>query len=67
MGERGIAWVAGQRGFGALGITSDDRVVWSPLIEELLAAPERESGRGLRTSRPPGTLLTVVSGWGVHS
>jgi FAD:protein FMN transferase len=38
MGERGVAWVARQRGFGALGITSDDRVTWSPLIDELLAA-----------------------------
>ena len=37
MGERGVAWVAGQPGFGALGITWDDRVVWSPLIEELRA------------------------------
>jgi thiamine biosynthesis lipoprotein len=40
MGERGVAWVAGQPGFGALAITSDDRVVWSPLIEELLLATE---------------------------
>jgi hypothetical protein len=38
MGKRGIAWVAGQPGFGALGITSDDRVTWSPLIDELRAA-----------------------------
>jgi thiamine biosynthesis lipoprotein len=38
MGERGIAWVARQPGFGALGISADDRVVWSPLIDELLAA-----------------------------
>ena len=38
MGERGVAWVARQPGFGALGITADDRVVWSPLMDELLAA-----------------------------
>lgn len=35
MGEAGVAWVARQPGFGALGITADDRVVWSPLAEEL--------------------------------
>lgn len=40
MGEAGVAWVARQRGFGALGITADDRVVWSPLIDGLLAAVE---------------------------
>ena len=36
MGERGVAWVAGHRGFGALAITTDDLVTWSPLIDELL-------------------------------
>ena len=36
MGEAGVAWVARQPGFGALGITADDRVVWSPLVEGLL-------------------------------
>jgi FAD:protein FMN transferase len=36
MGERGIAWVARQPGFGALGITADDRVVWTDLAAELL-------------------------------
>jgi FAD:protein FMN transferase len=36
MGERGIAWVAGQPGFGALAITGDDRVVWTPLVDALL-------------------------------
>ena len=39
MGERGIEWVAHQPGFGALGITRDDRVVWTPLIEELRVPP----------------------------
>ncbi len=38
MGERGVAWVAGQPGFGALAITSDDRVTWSAMIDGLLAA-----------------------------
>ncbi|HET7827918.1 MAG TPA: FAD:protein FMN transferase [Candidatus Limnocylindrales bacterium] len=36
MGEAGLGWVAGQPGFGALGITAGDRVVWTPLVGELL-------------------------------
>jgi FAD:protein FMN transferase len=36
MGERGIDWVARQRGFGAVGITADDRLVWTPLAHDLL-------------------------------
>ena len=36
MGEAGIAWVAQQPGFGALAITGRDRVVWTPLVGELL-------------------------------
>lgn len=39
MGERGIEWVARQAGFGALGITRDDRVVWTPMVESLRLAP----------------------------
>jgi FAD:protein FMN transferase len=37
MGEAGIAWVAGQPGFGAVGITADHRVVTTPLAHEMLA------------------------------
>ncbi len=36
MGERGLAWIAGQRGFGGLAITRDSRVIWTPLVNELL-------------------------------
>jgi thiamine biosynthesis lipoprotein len=36
MGEAGIAWAARQPGFGALGITRDGRVVWTPLVDALL-------------------------------
>ncbi len=36
MGERGIAWVGRQPGFGALGITADDRVIWTDLVDALL-------------------------------
>jgi thiamine biosynthesis lipoprotein len=36
MGEAGLAWVAGLPGFGALAITARDRVVWTPLVGELL-------------------------------
>ena len=36
MGDAGTAWVAGQPGFGALAITDRDRVVWTPLVDELL-------------------------------
>jgi thiamine biosynthesis lipoprotein len=40
MGESGIAWVGRQPGFGALGITADDRVRWTPLVDELRAAAD---------------------------
>lgn len=36
MGERGVAWVARQAGYGGLAITRDRRVVWSPLVDGLL-------------------------------
>lgn len=36
MGEDGIAWVARQAGFGALGITDDGRVVWTELVDALV-------------------------------
>ncbi|HEY6569415.1 MAG TPA: FAD:protein FMN transferase [Candidatus Limnocylindrales bacterium] len=36
MGERGLDWIAGQPGFGGLAITRDARVVWTPLVDELL-------------------------------
>ena len=36
MGDRGIAWVGGRPGFGAVGITAADRLVWTPLGHELL-------------------------------
>jgi FAD:protein FMN transferase len=52
MGEQGIAWVAAQPGYGALGITLADRVVWTPLVEELLVSP--------RDNSEP--LLTPLSG-----
>jgi hypothetical protein len=39
MGEAGIAWVGRQDGFGALGITDDGRVVWTPLVDALLDTP----------------------------
>jgi FAD:protein FMN transferase len=38
MGERGIEWVARQPAYGALGITSDDRVVWTPLVDAIRVA-----------------------------
>jgi len=36
MGEPGIAWVARQAGFGAVGITEADRVISTPVANELL-------------------------------
>ncbi len=41
-GERGLSWIARQPGFGAVGITCDDRVVWTPVAVALRA---RTSGR----------------------
>ncbi len=47
MGAEGPAWVADQPGYGALAITTDDRVVWTPLIDPLLRTRDRtqEPGR----------------------
>ena len=36
MGEAGIAWVARQEGYGALGITAEDRMTWTELVGPLL-------------------------------
>jgi thiamine biosynthesis lipoprotein len=38
MGERGVAWVARQPEFGALAISAEGEVTWSPLVDELIAA-----------------------------
>jgi thiamine biosynthesis lipoprotein len=35
MGTAGPAWVARQPGYGAYAITSDERVVWTPLVDGL--------------------------------
>jgi len=42
MGERGIAWVAGQPGFGAVGVTPDGGLVTSLLADALL---DRDTSR----------------------
>jgi thiamine biosynthesis lipoprotein len=52
MGERGLAWVARQSGFGALAVTCDDRLTWTPFIDGLLIAPV------------PAPPLTPLSGAG---
>ncbi len=40
MGEPGIAWVGRQRGYGALGITNEDRLVWTAMLDRLLVPAE---------------------------
>ena len=40
MGAAGIDWVARQDGYGGLAITADDRVRWTPLVDELLVPSE---------------------------
>lgn len=37
MGLDGLAWVASHPGYGALGITADDRVLWTPTLAGLLS------------------------------
>jgi thiamine biosynthesis lipoprotein len=37
MGREGVAWVAARPGYEALGITDDDRLVWTPGMDGLLA------------------------------
>lgn len=36
MGIDGLAWVADHAGYGALAITADDRVIWTPVVEDVL-------------------------------
>lgn len=36
MGFEGLAWVADHEGYGALAITADDRVIWTPVVEDVL-------------------------------
>jgi thiamine biosynthesis lipoprotein len=36
MGLDGLAWVADHAGYGALAITADDRVIWTPVVETVL-------------------------------
>jgi len=44
MGEPGIQWVAAEPGFGALGITAENRLVWTELVDQLLLAPRDAPG-----------------------
>jgi thiamine biosynthesis lipoprotein len=37
MGLDGLAWVADHTGYGALAVTADDRVVWTPVVDDVLA------------------------------
>lgn len=39
MGLDGAAWVARQPGYGALAVTRDERIVWTPLMDTLLVDP----------------------------
>jgi len=41
MGLEGLAWVHGHTGYGALAVTSDERVTWTPLVEERLVRETR--------------------------
>lgn len=43
LGLDGLAWVADHTGYGALAITNDDRVIWTPVVEELVV-PDRPNG-----------------------
>ena len=36
LGLDGLTWVADHAGYGALAITNDDRVIWTPIVDELL-------------------------------
>lgn len=36
LGMDGPAWVADHDGYGALAITTDDRLIWTPVVDELL-------------------------------
>jgi len=36
LGLDGLAWVADHAGYGALAITADDRVIWTPVVDDVL-------------------------------
>jgi thiamine biosynthesis lipoprotein len=46
MGRSGLAWVARHPGFGAFAITKDRRVVWTQLVDRLLAGVDSPRAQG---------------------
>lgn len=62
MGESGLAWVARQPGYGALGITTSDRIVWTPFVAPLLAPPRDATEAPRDSLLPPLTTLSGDSG-----
>ncbi len=42
MGESGLEWLARRPGFGAVGVTSDDRIVWTALADAVRVARPAE-------------------------
>ena len=46
MGERGLAWIARQPGYGGLAITRAGRMAWTPMVDELLVPAEAEPPAG---------------------
>jgi thiamine biosynthesis lipoprotein len=50
LGMDGLAWVADHDGYGALAITTDDRVVWTAVVGELLVPVDGRLGRPRRGS-----------------
>jgi thiamine biosynthesis lipoprotein len=53
MGHEGVAWAARQPDYGAYAITLDHRVVWTELVDELIAPPVKQPSRAAGPI-PPG-------------
>jgi thiamine biosynthesis lipoprotein len=43
MGERGLAWVARQPGYGGVAITRAGRMAWTSMVDDLLVPAEEPS------------------------
>lgn len=50
MGREGLDWVASHPGYGALAISSDDRLLWRTLVEPLLVGPRPAQMDGLNVA-----------------
>jgi thiamine biosynthesis lipoprotein len=56
MGLAGLAWVHGHPGYGALAVTPDERVTWTPAVEERLVREARSEPKLSASSQTVGVF-----------